>query len=42
MLGGTPAEYRQQTARFEELLAFASEAGRAKIRGDNAQRLFFN
>ena len=26
---------------FEELLAFASEGDRAKIRGGNAQRLFF-
>ena len=42
MLGDTPAEYRKQTARFEELLAFASEAGRTRIRGGNAQRLFFN
>jgi predicted TIM-barrel fold metal-dependent hydrolase len=41
-LGNTPAEYRTQAARFEELLAFASEADRAKIRGGNAQRLFFN
>jgi predicted TIM-barrel fold metal-dependent hydrolase len=40
-LGNTPAEYRKQSARFEELLAFASEADRAKIRGGNAQRLFF-
>ena len=42
MLGSSPPEYRQQAARFEELLAFASEAGRASIRGGNAQRLFFN
>ena len=41
-LGNTPAEYRKQAARFEELLAFASEADRARIRGGNAQRLFFN
>jgi predicted TIM-barrel fold metal-dependent hydrolase len=41
-LGSTPAEYRKQAARFEELLAFASEADRARIRGGNAQRLFFN
>ena len=40
-LGNTLAEYRKQAARFEELLAFASEADRAKIRGGNAQRLFF-
>ena len=41
MLGSTAAEYRKQSARFEELLAFASEADRAHIRGGNAQRLFF-
>ena len=41
MLGNTPAEYRKQTARLEELLAFASQSDRARIRGGNAQRLFF-
>jgi predicted TIM-barrel fold metal-dependent hydrolase len=41
-LGNTLADYRKQAARFEELLAFASEAERASIRGGNAQRLFFN
>jgi len=41
MLGNTAADYRKQSARCEELLAFASEADRAKIRGGNAQRLFF-
>lgn len=41
-LGNTPAELRKQEARFEELLAFASDADRADIRGGNAQRLFFN
>jgi len=41
VLGNTPAGYRKQAARFEELLAFTSEADRAKIRGGNAQRLFF-
>jgi len=41
-LGNTPDEYRKQAARFEELLAFASERDRANIRGGNAQRLFFN
>ncbi len=41
-LGNTPAELRKQAARFEELLAFASDADRAAIRGGNAQRLFFN
>jgi predicted TIM-barrel fold metal-dependent hydrolase len=41
-LGNTPEEYRREAARFEELLAFTSEADRAGIRGGNAQRLFFN
>jgi predicted TIM-barrel fold metal-dependent hydrolase len=41
MLGSTPEEYRKQAARFDELLAFASESDRASIRGGNAQRLFF-
>jgi predicted TIM-barrel fold metal-dependent hydrolase len=41
MLGNTLADYRKQSQRFDELLAFASEADRAKIRGGNAQRLFF-
>jgi predicted TIM-barrel fold metal-dependent hydrolase len=41
-LGNTLDQYRQEAARFEELLAFASEADRANIRGGNAQRLFFN
>ena len=41
-LGSTPEEYRKQVARFEELLAFASEADRASIRGGNAHRLFFS
>jgi predicted TIM-barrel fold metal-dependent hydrolase len=41
MLGSTAADYRKQAARFEDLLAFASEADRAAIRGGNAQRLFF-
>jgi predicted TIM-barrel fold metal-dependent hydrolase len=40
-LGNTLADYRKQAARFEELLAFASGADRARIRGGNAQRLFF-
>jgi predicted TIM-barrel fold metal-dependent hydrolase len=40
-LGNTLADYRKQSARFEELLAFASEADRARIRGGNARRLFF-
>jgi hypothetical protein len=42
MVGTTLAQYQQQSARFEELLAFASERDRAKIRGGNAQRLFFS
>ena len=35
-------EYRRAAARFEELLAFASEADKANIRGGNAERLFFS
>jgi predicted TIM-barrel fold metal-dependent hydrolase len=42
MLGTTEAEYRKQSARFEELLAFAPPADRARIRGGNAQRLFYS
>jgi len=41
MLGNTIEDFRKQSHRFDELLAFASEADRAKIRGGNAQRLFF-
>ena len=41
VLGNTEPEFRKQSARFEELLAFAPETDRAKIRGGNAQRLFF-
>jgi predicted TIM-barrel fold metal-dependent hydrolase len=41
MLGSTEPEYRKQSARFEELLAFAPAAGRDKIRGRTAQRLFY-
>jgi predicted TIM-barrel fold metal-dependent hydrolase len=41
MLGNTADEYRKQSARFDELLAFVSESDRAKIRGGNAQRVFF-
>jgi predicted TIM-barrel fold metal-dependent hydrolase len=40
-LGNTLEQYRKNAARFEELLAFAPENDRAKIRGGNAQRLFF-
>jgi predicted TIM-barrel fold metal-dependent hydrolase len=42
MCGNTPAEFRKQSARFEELLAFASAADRLAIRGGNAKRLFFS
>jgi len=42
MLGNTLADYRKQSQRFDDLLAFASDADRAKIRGGNAQRLFFS
>jgi predicted TIM-barrel fold metal-dependent hydrolase len=40
-LGATLADYHKQSARFDELLAFASAADRDQIRGGNAQRLFF-
>jgi predicted TIM-barrel fold metal-dependent hydrolase len=40
-LGGTIEEYRKQSARLEELLAFASAEDRANIAGGNAMRLFF-
>jgi len=40
-LGNTLTDYRKQSQRFDQLLGFASEADRAKIRGGNAQRLFF-
>jgi predicted TIM-barrel fold metal-dependent hydrolase len=42
MVGNTEAEYRNQSARFEEMLAFASKADRDRIRGGNAQRLYFS
>lgn len=41
-LGNTPEQYRKQSARFEELLGFAPEADRARIRAGNAQRMFFS
>jgi predicted TIM-barrel fold metal-dependent hydrolase len=41
MVGTTSAEYQKQSARFDELLGFASERERAGIRGGNAERLFF-
>src|SRR3954471_10646614 len=40
-MGNTIEEFRKQSARFEELLAFAPAADRALIRGGNAERLFF-
>ncbi|HVW08898.1 MAG TPA: amidohydrolase family protein [Bryobacteraceae bacterium] len=42
MVGATPAGYQKQSAQFEEFLTFASQSDRAKIRGGNAQRLFFS
>jgi L-fuconolactonase len=41
-MGNTPEEFRKQSARFEELLSFASAEDRAAVRGGNAQRLFFS
>ena len=41
MVGTSPEEYTRKAARFEELLAFATEADRSRIRGGNAQGLFF-
>ena len=41
-LGNTLNDYRKQSDRFEELLSFASASDRSKIRGGNAQRLFFS
>jgi len=40
-LGNTIEDYRKTSARFDELLAFAPAADRAKIAGGNAMRLFF-
>ena len=40
-LGNTASQYRRRAARFDELLAFASAADRARIRSGNAERLFF-
>jgi predicted TIM-barrel fold metal-dependent hydrolase len=40
-LGNTLDVYRLRALRFEELLAFATENDRNKIRGGNAERLFF-
>jgi predicted TIM-barrel fold metal-dependent hydrolase len=42
MVGSTLAEYQKQSLRFDEWLAFAPERDRMKIRGGNAQRLFFS
>lgn len=39
-LGNTVNVYRERAARFEELLAFATEEDRNKIRGGTAERLF--
>jgi predicted TIM-barrel fold metal-dependent hydrolase len=41
MLGNTIDRYREQSARFDQLLAFTSSENRARIAGGNAQRLFF-
>ena len=41
MVGNTIAEYRRQSARFQELLAFVTTAERAAIAGGNAMRIFF-
>ncbi len=40
-LGSTTTEYRQRSARFDEMLSFVSASDRSKIRRDNAQRSFF-
>ena len=40
-VGNTIQDYRKSSARFDDLLAFTTEAERAKIRGGNAIRLFF-
>ena len=42
MLGNTAEDYRRQSQRFDELLAFAPASARPKIRGGNAQRLLFS
>ncbi len=39
-LGMNPAEFDRNTAMFEELLGFASEADRAKIRAGTAAKLY--
>ncbi|MGQ9634822.1 MAG: amidohydrolase family protein [Bryobacteraceae bacterium] len=39
-LGMSRQEFERQTAMFEEMFAFATEADRAKIRGLNAMKLF--
>ena len=41
-LGNTAAEYRRRAARFQELLSFASESDRLRIRRGNAEKLFFS
>ena len=40
-VGNTIEEFRARSARFEELLSFASPAEREEIRRGNAERLFF-
>lgn len=39
--GNALADYRKSAAQFDDLLSFAKESDRAKIRGENAARLFF-
>lgn len=39
-LGNTLADYTRHSVRFDELLSFAPESERDKIRGANAERLF--
>jgi len=42
MVGNTIEEHRKQTARFENLLGFASAGDRMRIAGGNTIRLFFD
>jgi predicted TIM-barrel fold metal-dependent hydrolase len=41
-LGNKTEDYRKNSTRFDELLAFASDSDRAKIRAGTARRLFFS
>ena len=41
-LGRSVAEFKQNKAVFDEMFAFAPEADRLKIRGQNAMRLFWS